>query len=264
MSAGRPPVALSIAGLDPTGGAGLLADVRVIARHGVHPEGVASAWTVQDSRGVVDFGPVGARQVRDAIRAVCADLPPAAAKTGLLPDVSTIEAVVAALPASVSLVVDPVLAPSNGPPFLDARGIEALRSALLPRALLVTPNLSEAARLAGLDAEDPDLPRRAAEAILSTGCRAVLVKGGHAGGPEAVDLLVDRDGEVPLSLLRIPGPSPHGTGCALSAAIAARLARGEGLRDAVRGAKALVHAMIAGAIRFGGGRAFLRFDAEEA
>ncbi len=258
-----PPVALSIAGIDPTGGAGLLADVRVILRHGVRPAAVASAWTVQDSKGVHDLGPIGWRAVREAIRAVCADLRPAAAKTGLLPDAETVEAVAAALPTGIPLVVDPVLASSGGVAFLDARGIAALRKTLLPRAALVTPNLDEAAKLAESDPRGSPTIRDFAQAILETGCRAVLVKGGHAPGPEVSDLLFDAAGEEEFSMPRIPGPTPHGTGCALSAAIAARLARGEDLREAVRGAKALVHAMIAAADRSGPGRPTLGFDASE-
>ncbi|MGH7149191.1 MAG: bifunctional hydroxymethylpyrimidine kinase/phosphomethylpyrimidine kinase [Planctomycetota bacterium] len=256
-----PPVALSIAGLDPTGGAGLLADVRVFLRHSVRPAAVASAWTVQDSKGVHDFGPIGWRAVREAIRAICADLKPAAAKTGLLPDAETVEAVAAALPEEIPLVVDPVLASTGGVAFLDARGIAALRRTLLPRAALVTPNLDEAAKLADIDPRGSPTVREIAHSILETGCRAVLVKGGHAEGPEASDLLFDPAGEESFDLPRIPGPTPHGTGCALSAALAARLARGEDLRAAVRGSKALVHAMIAAADRSGPGRPTLGFDA---
>ncbi|HET6203300.1 MAG TPA: bifunctional hydroxymethylpyrimidine kinase/phosphomethylpyrimidine kinase [Planctomycetota bacterium] len=261
MSAPR-PVALSVAGLDPTAGAGLLADVRVFLRHGVRPAGVASAWTVQDRNGVHDFGPIGWRAVKEAIRVVCADMKPSAAKTGLLPDAETVEAVAAALPEEVPLVVDPVLASTGGVAFLDARGIAALRAALLPRATLVTPNLDEAAKLAELDPRGSFSARDAARALLEAGCRAVLVKGGHADGKEACDLLFDAEGEEVLTLPRAPGPTPHGTGCALSAAIAARLARGEELRSAVRGAKALVHSMIAAADRSGLGRPRLGFDAE--
>jgi hydroxymethylpyrimidine/phosphomethylpyrimidine kinase len=255
------PSALALAGLDPTGGAGLVADCVVLARHGVRVAGIVTAWTDQDVRGVRGVTPVGTDVVARALRDACSGGAPSAAKTGLLADAATIEAIARELPASTALVVDPVLASSDGFPFLDDRGVEALLSTLVPRAALVTPNLPECLRLAGIRAGGPDAARRAALSILERGARAVLVTGGHAEGPEAVDILFDAAGERAVRAPRVAGPSPHGTGCALSAAIAGRLARGEPLDRAVAGAKRLVHAMIRDAYPVRGGRPRLAFAA---
>ena len=162
-------------------------------------------------------------------------------------------AVADALPDDLPLVVDPVMAATSGGRLLDADAVGVLVERLLPRAALVTPNLGEAAALAGMPVRTIDEMREAAERLRELGVRAVLVKGGHGEGPEAVDLLVDDDGALPLGGPRYPF-DVHGSGCCLSAAITARLAQGADLRTAVRDGKAVVTAAIAGAVRAPDGR----------
>jgi hydroxymethylpyrimidine/phosphomethylpyrimidine kinase len=247
---------LTVAGLDPSGGAGITADVLRFAREGVHPLAVVSALTTQDTRGVRRVDPVEPRLVRRQIRTLADDLPVGAAKTGLLPSAAHVDAVADALPPGVALVVDPVLASSGGYRFLDARGVRRLKSRLLPRATLVTPNLGEAEELTGLPVRSLEERKRAAEAIRRLGARAVLIKGGHGREDPVVDLLLDERGFVPMRARRRRG-SVHGTGCALSASIAALLARGLTLREAVAGARRRLARDLAGARRLGAGRPLL-------
>jgi hydroxymethylpyrimidine/phosphomethylpyrimidine kinase len=246
------PIALSIAGSDPTGGAGLQLDMQVFALHGVHGSGVPTALTTQTTRGVRRANPVFPESVREQITMLIADLRPHVVKLGMLATDDVLLAVATALERwDLPRVVDPVLRASDGAWLLERRAHANLCERLIAGATLVTPNLEEAEMLTG-ETE----PRRAAHAFLEMGASAVLIKGGHAdGAPD--DLLAHAGGESWLRGTRHP-QSPHGTGCALSAAIAARLARGEALDAAVSAAKTWVESAIAAAASPGGGRSLLR------
>ncbi|WP_426034820.1 hydroxymethylpyrimidine/phosphomethylpyrimidine kinase [Cypionkella sp. TWP1-2-1b2] len=222
---------LIIAGLDSSTGAGLARDLAVMADHGITARVAATAVTAQDATGGCIIHPVPAAMVAAQIRAAG---PVRAAKLGMLTNASIVEAIAAALP-NVPFVLDPVLATSAGVPLMDAAGRAAMITRLIPRAALITPNLPEAVILTGL-APDTGLDSIAA-AFFALGAKAVLLKGGHASGPEAVDWLL-RPGGDPLRLaaLRKPG-TRRGTGCTLASAIAARLARGDDLATACAEAK---------------------------
>jgi hydroxymethylpyrimidine/phosphomethylpyrimidine kinase len=251
---------LTIAGLDPTAGAGGVADALRIAREGAHPLVVISALTEQTTRGVASMHPVDPQRFAAQIAALAADVRIRAAKTGLLPSAAHVAAVARAaardFPKNTPLVVDPVLASSGGFPFLDARGIAALKRELIPRAAVVTPNLPELARLTSLPTNTPDQILAAARALLDLGARAVLVKGGHGAGPTVTDRLVDRDGVAEFRARRIP-IAAHGTGCALAAVLAARLALGDSIRDAAAAAIRRVRGDLRRARPLGGGAAIL-------
>jgi hydroxymethylpyrimidine/phosphomethylpyrimidine kinase len=255
----RPPVVVSIAGSDPSGGAGLQADLRTCTALGAYAGAIPTCITVQDTGGVRRVEALAGDLVREQIDLVLADLRPDAIKIGLLPTVEVVEAVAGGLAAyaSAPVVLDPVQVATSGDALSSAPAYAALIELLLPRAAIVTPNLAEAASLAGFPVvEEGDL-ERAARAIRARGARAVLVKGGHLGG-DALDVLVTPDGEkVELRGPRIPGPAIHGTGCTLSTAIAVHLARGDGLAVAVRAAKEWVAGRIAAAVRIGRGAAVL-------
>lgn len=258
----RPPVALSIAGSDPSGGAGLQADLRTFTCFGVYGAGVPTSVTVQDTRGVRRVEPLDPALVREQIAVVLEDLSPGAVKIGLLPDAAIVEAVAASLSArpEIAVVLDPVLVATSGDVLAPETALAALVRELLPRAAVVTPNLAEAARLAGCPVVGASSLVDAARAIQARGAAAVLVKGGHLEG-EAIDILLTRDGEIlELRATRIPGPAVHGTGCALSSAIAARLACGDALTVAAATAKRWLHGRIAAAAPLGRGAAVLLPD----
>ncbi len=259
-------VALSIAGSDPTGGAGLQADLRVFQRYGVHGAGVVSALTIQDSVKVHRTLPVFPTLVRDQIRALLADIQPAAVKIGMLATDDVARNVIFGLDAldeGVPIVVDPVLRASDGSALLEGRALPTLRE-LIARAALVTPNLPEAEVLTGIDASS----RQGSEAagrffVEELGARAALIKGGHrSGAPD--DLLVTRSrsesGVEWLAGQRIDAQPVHGTGCALSSAIAAGLALGLTLSEAIVEARAFVADAIRGAQAPGRGQAFLELS----
>lgn len=235
----------TIAGSDPSGGAGLQGDLKTFAAHGVCGTAVVSALTVQGAKGVSKVEAVSARMVGEQLALVLNEVKPLALKTGMLWDAPTIRAVAMALGPvrrKVPIVVDPVLAASSGGDLLVPDALPALRDDLCAMARLITPNLDEAGRLLGTPPiAEGDAAEAARRLRARLGCEAVLVKGGHGKGPEAVDWLCDAGGLRMFSLQRIPGADPHGTGCALSAALAARLALGHAIDDAVRGAKAYVH-----------------------
>jgi hydroxymethylpyrimidine/phosphomethylpyrimidine kinase len=249
-------IALTIAGSDPTGGAGLQMDLQVFARHGVHGMAVPTALTVQTTKGVHRTLPVFPSVVAESLSLVLADLRPDVVKIGMLGTDDVLLNVAVALERHPDLprVVDPVLRSSSGAFLLEQRALGNLVERLIDGAVLVTPNLPEAETLTG--ERDPE---RAARVLLQLGARAALVKGGHADGP-ADDLLATREGVTWLRGERIAGTPVHGTGCALSAAIAARLARGEALADAVREAKAFVARGIAAARALGHGARILDFE----
>ncbi|HYT39376.1 MAG TPA: bifunctional hydroxymethylpyrimidine kinase/phosphomethylpyrimidine kinase [Acidimicrobiia bacterium] len=256
---GRPPVALTVAGSDSGGGAGIAADLHTFAAHGVWGTCAVAAVTAQNTVGVQAVEVVAAAMVAAQMAAVAGDIGVGATKTGMLGDAAVVEAVAAAVVEwnLHPLVVDPVAVASSGSPLLSPDGVAALRRLLLPLADLVTPNLAEAAALARWS--DPPADRvgmeRVADEILALGPGAVLVTGGHLPGPDAADLLVRRGRSERRWLAgpRLVARHTHGTGCVLSAAITARLARGEEPVQAVEGAKAFVTAAIAAGVELGAG-----------
>ena len=247
--------ALTIAGSDSGGGAGIQADLKTFSALGVYGMTAITAVTVQNTKGVSGVEELSPHTVAEQIRSVAGDIGVDAAKTGMLASAAIVEAVAQAvvearLPA---LVVDPVSVSKHGHRLLAEDALGALRRLILPLATLVTPNLPEAAALAGIDVQDRDDMRRAADAILELGPRAVLVKGGHLEDDRAIDLFVEGDVEAWVDAERIDTRHTHGTGCTLSAAITAHLARGESLLDAVRAGKAFVTEAIRHALPLGEG-----------
>jgi hydroxymethylpyrimidine/phosphomethylpyrimidine kinase len=249
------PRALTIAGSDPGGGAGIQADLKTFSALGVFGMTAITAVTVQNTKGVSGFEELSPTTVAEQIRAVAGDIGVDAAKTGMLASAAIVEAVaeVVAETRLPLVVVDPVFVSKHGHPLLADDAVDALRRLLLPLATLVTPNLPEAAGLAGFAVESPDDMRRAATAILDLGSGSVLVKGGHLAGDRATDLFADRAGEEWIEAERIDSPHTHGTGCTLSSAITAHLARGASLLVAVREGKAFVTEAIRHALPIGEG-----------
>jgi hydroxymethylpyrimidine/phosphomethylpyrimidine kinase len=250
------PRALSIAGSDSGGGAGIQADLKTFTALGVYGMTAITAVTVQNTQGVSDYQELSPKIVADQIRSVAMDIGVDAAKTGMLASASIVHSVGEAIRECQipNLVVDPVFVSKHGHSLLDADAVAALREVLLPLARIVTPNLHEAAGLVdGPPIDGRDGMREAAEKIIGFGPGAVLMKGGHLKGPVAADLLFDGDQELWLESPRIETPNTHGTGCVLSAAIAAHLARGSGLGKAVAEAKAIVTKAIERSISIGKG-----------
>lgn len=249
------PRALTIAGSDSGGGAGVQADLKTFSALGVFGMTALTAVTVQNTKGVSGYEELSPSTVADQIRAVVTDIGVDAAKTGMLASAAIIEAAAEAIRDTgvPNLVVDPVFISKHGHPLLAEDAVEALRTEILPLATLVTPNLHEASGLAGFRVDSRDRMEAAAEAILAMGPRAVLVKGGHLEGGRADDLLFDGERMTWLGGERIDTPHTHGTGCVLSAAIAAYLARGEALPEAVRRGKAFVTEAIRHALPLGEG-----------
>lgn len=248
------PVALSIAGSDPSGGAGIQADLKTFHRLETYGEAVVTLITVQNTRTVDRVEVLDASLVRQQIDAVVSDIPPGAAKTGALGSAAIVTQVAeAAASFPFPLVVDPVLFSSKGTPLLDAEGNAAMVELLLPRAFLLTPNLAEAAALAGFPVTDLASMRRAAEALATRGPKNVLIKGGHLPG-EAVDVLFTSGGRMDeFAATRIKTTNTHGTGCTYSAAITAELAKGRTLPDAVARAKTFITRAIQWAPGLGSG-----------
>jgi hydroxymethylpyrimidine/phosphomethylpyrimidine kinase len=252
------PIALTIAGSDSSGGAGIQADLKTFAALGVYGASVITAVTAQNTRGVRGVHPIPPQIVLEQMRALAEDLEVGAIKIGMLANRAVIEAVAEGLGRfpGIPVVLDPVIAAASGDPLLEADAIDALRSRLFPLATLITPNLAEAAAL--LHAS----PARSEEEMAEQGMRlkafvaAVLVKGGHAGGETAIDILVAEGKPVRFAAPRCPTENTHGSGCTLSAAIAAGLAKGEALPNAIEHAKAYVTDAIlaADAVKVGRGR----------
>jgi len=235
------PVVLTIAGLDPSGGAGIVADIKTIFALNCFPAAALTSITYQNTTGVFGAEHQTAATLRAQVEPVIRDLDVVAAKTGMLPT-AEIVAEVARLFSEEKLaspVVDPVMVSTSGHDLIGDEAFQILKSRLLPVARIVTPNIPEAERLAGFSIETESDMRRAAEAILALGARAVLVKGGHrAIQQHAIDLLLDADGNfVEFREEYIDVGEIHGSGCTLSAAIAAGLGKGMTLEDAVRAAK---------------------------
>lgn len=257
MTAGeRPPTALTIAGSDSGGGAGIEADLKTFEAHGVWGLAAIVAVTAQNTIGVQAVESISPAMVAEQIRSVVTDVGVGAAKTGMLADADLVDAVATAVEEHgvAPLVVDPVFVSKHGDPLLAGEAVEVMRARLLPRAALVTPNLPEAAGLAGVDGvADRGAMEDVGRRILDLGPEAVLVKGGHLGGDVAPDCLVTGDGVRWVEAPRVAGPHTHGTGCVVSAAITARLSRGESLDEAVDGAKAFVTRAIERGLDLGGG-----------
>jgi hydroxymethylpyrimidine/phosphomethylpyrimidine kinase len=238
-------VALTIAGSDPSGGAGIQADLKTFHQRGVYGTSVVTVVTAQNTRRVLAVAPVDARLVAAQLDAVLEDIPPHAAKTGALGDAAIVRAVAErAERLDFPLVIDPVLASKQGHPLLDDDGRAALVERLLPRALLVTPNLDEAAVLAGIPVGTLAEMEEAARRIAALGVEAVLVKGGHLPST-AVDVLLWKGELRYFPAHRIDTPGAHGTGCTFSAAITAELACGAPLSDAIESAKRFITAALA-------------------
>ena len=245
-------VALTIAGSDSGGGAGIQADLKTFAAFGVYGASVVTALTAQNTQGVAAIHDVPADFIAAQIDAVFADFTIGAVKIGMLSQVAAIEAVARGLARhrAKNIVLDPVMVSSSGDRLLANDAVETLRRELIPRALIVTPNLPEAAALTGanLARNEGEMEIQARE-ILSLGARHVLIKGGHAtnfgAGEESVDLLIGQGDVVRLSAKRIVTNNTHGTGCTLSSAIAAGLAQGRDVVTACQDAKAYVTAVIA-------------------
>lgn len=257
--------ALSIAGFDPTAGAGVLQDVRTFEACGVWGLAVVTAVTAQDTMGIHAWEPVSAGLARSQIEKILADARPTAIKTGMLASADTVK-VVADLAGSFGapLVVDPVVRASTGGALGYADVLDATRTLLLPVATVVTPNIIEAGELTGIAVSDDASMRDAARALVGLGSRAAIITGGHLGGDESVDLLLDANGEFHELLgARLDVHDDHGTGCVFSSALAAFLARGEGLVDAARRAKGMVTRALSHAERFGEGRGPVHPVAEE-
>ncbi len=247
------PIAMTIAGSDSGGGAGIQADLKTFSALGVYGCSTIAALTAQNTRAVTGIFPVPPDFVRAQMDAVFSDIAVGAVKIGMLGDAALIRAVRDGLMAHQPawIVLDPVMVAKSGDALLAREAVSALVEDLLPLAHVITPNLPEAAAL--LDRPDaiadPDAMVEAAQALLALGPRAVVLKGGHLAGQDSSDLLLTAEGSTWLPGRRINTANTHGTGCTLSSAIAAGLAKGETLDDAVKSAKAYIANAIAAADR---------------
>jgi len=247
------PTALTIAGSDSSGGAGIQADLKTFAALGVYGASAITALTAQNTKGVTGIHPVPPEFLRAQIDAVFSDLEIGAVKIGMVAQLASIDAIAEALTrwSPKHVVLDPVMVATSGDRLLAADAVEALRTKLIPLASIITPNLPEAAALLN----EPVAARESAiesqgQRLLALGCPAVLIKGGHGQGSDSVDYLVRAGGTLALRAPRVMTGNTHGTGCSLSSAIAAELAKGAALETALRNAKTFVSAAIANADRF--------------
>ena len=245
---------LILAGSDSGGGAGVQADIKAVTMMGGFAATAITAITVQNTLGVHGVHPLPLEVITAQARAVLEDIGTDAVKTGMLGSVEVVETVAGLLDeAEAPAVVDPVMVAKGGHPLLPDAAVEAVRSLMIPRAALLTPNAPEAEALTGLQVRDIDGQRRAGEALLNLGAKAVLMKGGHVDGPTVIDLLMTADGETVLEAERIDTRHTHGTGCTLASACAAGLALGRPLEVAVAEAWAYVGEAIRRAPGLGGG-----------
>jgi hydroxymethylpyrimidine/phosphomethylpyrimidine kinase len=248
------PVALTVAGSDSGGGAGIQADLKTFAVLGVHGTSAITAITAQDTTAVTDILEIPTRLIREQIAVVAVDLGVQAAKTGMLSSAAIIHAVADAIEEFhiANLVVDPVMVAKGGARLLRDDAVSTLRERLIPLAVVITPNLPEAEVLLGRPIQTLDERRAAARDLVAMGARAAVVKGGHAGG-DATDVFFDGSHMVEVSAERIPTRNTHGSGCVFSAAITAHLARGAEPLEAVREAKTFITEAIANALEIGDG-----------
>ena len=250
-------IAVTIAGSDSSGGAGIQADLKTFAALGVYGASIITALTAQNTKGVSAIHDVPPDFIVAQIDAVFSDLDIGAVKIGMLSQAATIEVVSKSLDRhrARNVVLDPVMITTSGDRLLAPDAVEALRKLLIPRALVVTPNLPEAAALAGasLARNEQEMEIQARE-LLALGAPHVLIKGGHGNGEESVDLLIGQGAVLRLSARRVDTKNTHGTGCTLSSAIAAGLAKGLELKAAVQNAKVYVTGAIAAADKLKVGR----------
>jgi hydroxymethylpyrimidine/phosphomethylpyrimidine kinase len=251
---------LVLAGSDSGGGAGIQADIKTITALGGYAATAITAVTVQNTLGVTGVHPIPPEIVAAQARAVLDDIGADAIKTGMLGDAAMVETVAQVIDSApgVATVIDPVMVAKGGAPLLAAAAIEAVRTLLIPRATLLTPNAPEAAALTGLSVETTDDLRRAGEALLALGAHAVLMKGGHIVGEDGaservIDLLITRLGETAFEGERLATRHTHGTGCTLASACAVGLAQGLSLTEAVARAWNYVHQAMLSAPGFGAG-----------
>ena len=245
---------LTIGGSDSSGGAGVQADIKTITLLGGYAASAITAVTVQDTHRIHAIHPIPPDLIVAQARAVLDDIGADAIKTGMLGDKAVVEAIADLLAdMAVPIVIDPVMAATTGAALLDDDAVEALRGRLIPLAALLTPNAPEAERLTGLIVTTTDDLRRAGEALLGMGARAVLMKGGHVPGDSVTDVLMTPSGETLLTSARIATRHSHGTGCTLASACAVGLAQGLDLPAAVERAHAFVARAIREAPGLGGG-----------
>ena len=232
---------LSIAGSDPSGGAGVQADLKVFHAHEVYGMAIPTLLTVQNTQSVSKVKVLEASLIAEQFQAILSDIPPKAFKTGALGNSEIID-VVAFYAEQVSgpLVVDPILLSSSGASLLDGDGVSVFRNTLFPKAYVVTPNTEEAKHLVEFDVHDIKTMERAAKAIVSMGAKNAIIKGGHIFGPYAIDIAFINGSIQQLRSEFISSRNTHGTGCAFSASLTARLARGESLVNAFNASKAFV------------------------
>jgi hydroxymethylpyrimidine/phosphomethylpyrimidine kinase len=253
-----PPIVLVFAATDPSGGAGLQADIMTLSSMGCHPLSVVTAITIQDTTGVDDVNPIDAEWVADQARCVLEDMPVAAFKVGLLgslEQVAAIAEVVSDYP-EVPLVLDPVLASGRGDELVTEEMVVALKELLIPQTTILTPNSIEARRLAQEDGEEGDGPDLAecARRLVASGCEYVLITGTHENTPEVINTLYGQSGVVRSdNWQRLPG-SYHGSGCTLAAAIAATMANGLEVAEAVKDAQEYTWQTLKAAFRPGMGQ----------
>ncbi|VAX05879.1 Hydroxymethylpyrimidine phosphate kinase ThiD [hydrothermal vent metagenome] len=248
---------LTIAGSDPSGGAGIQADIKTISALGGYAMAAITAITVQNTRKVYDVHPVPAKIVAAQVRAVLEDILPDAIKVGMMSsaEIPKILYEIFSDYPNIPLIIDPVILSTSGHQLLDQRGVEILISDILPRAHLITPNLAEVALLSGFDdIVTLDDMMRAGEKILSLGAGAVLVKGGHLPDDILTDILMTPEGKFEFTSPKIPTRNTHGTGCTLASAIAAGIGQGMPLKDAAARAHRYVHKAIQAAPQLGHGR----------
>lgn len=248
-----PPVILSIAGFDPSSGAGVTADIKTAAAHGCFGVACITGLTVQSTQGVWQVEPVSGRLVADTLNRLTEDMEIAAVRIGMLASAEVARAVAGFLESRKPIVVlDPVLQSSSGKALLDSEGFQVVMNRLLPLAQVVTPNSVEAAAMAGFPVEDWSSMLLAAQAIQSKGANAVLVTGGHLDSN--TDLLLENGEASPIEGQKVASNATHGTGCAMACAIACNLAKGSSLKDATMAAKRYVREAIEAAYPIGKGR----------
>jgi hydroxymethylpyrimidine/phosphomethylpyrimidine kinase len=247
--------ALTIAGSDSSGGAGIQADLKTFAAFSVFGVSAVTAITAQNTNGITAAAPLSADLVTLQIEAVAGDFQIDATKTGMLATSAIVEAVAAAIEELELplVVVDPVLASTSGERLLDPDGVQTLIRELLPRARVVTPNIPEAEALSGYRIASMDDSRKAARRICDMGASAVVITGGHAPGPEVVDLLYEEEAFIECRIRRVDRAGVRGTGCTYASALAAGLAAGRPLSEAAQRAQRYVAGAISGALRVGRG-----------
>ncbi|MGJ3232578.1 MAG: bifunctional hydroxymethylpyrimidine kinase/phosphomethylpyrimidine kinase [Oceanicaulis sp.] len=248
---------LIVAGSDSSGGAGIQADIKTVTALGGYAATAISAVTVQSTEGVRAVHPIPQDILAGQIEAVLTDIGADVIKTGMLGSAETVDTVLQALDAhadpAIPLIIDPVMVAASGDRLVDDTALEAIRDRLAPRAYLLTPNMPEAAALTGVEVEDMDGQREAAEILLKCGAKAVLVKGGHVESGDVIDLLATRNGVRLFTRPRIKTRHTHGTGCTLASAIAALVAQGLSLDRAVEQGGDYLHEAIKRAPGFGKG-----------